>query len=388
LALVRGKNSLAMNKSILDLIPEHIRHLTGYVAGKAIKQARRESGVPVIKLASNENPLGPSPLAMEAIRRVASQVNLYPDADSVDLRRELARRHGLRPEQILLADGSLGLLDVLARTLAGPGLNCVTSERSFISYPIVTRAAGAELIAIPLRQDAYDLDAIAAAINDQTRVVFLANPNNPTGTMFDAEATEAFLRRAPDHVLVVLDEAYYDFAQYFAAQRGIAYTRSLDHVRAGRPNLLVLRTFSKAHGLAGLRLGYGCGDPELLQYFARVRNAFSVSAVAEAAGLAAIQDEVHVRRSVENNAVGAAWLTSRFVELGLRAVPTSANFVYFEIDEDADAFAQRMQSEGVIVRSLVPWGIPNGIRVTIGTPEQNEQFFAALKKVMRQAVAK
>jgi histidinol-phosphate aminotransferase len=386
--LVRGKNSLAMNKSILELIPEHIRQMTGYVAGKAIKQAQRESGKPVIKLASNENPWGPSPLAVEAIRAAASQVNLYPDNDSVDLRQELARRHDLRPEQILLADGSLGLLDVVARTLAGPGLNCVTSERSFISYPIVTRAAGAELITLPMRQDTYDLDAIASAINDKTRVVFLANPNNPTGTMFDADATDAFLRRVPDHVLVILDEAYYDFAQYFAAQRGITYTRSLDYVRAGRHNLLVLRTFSKAHGLAGLRLGYGCGNPELLQYFARVRNAFSVSAVAEAAGLAAIQDEAHIRKSVENNATAAAWFAQRFAELGLRAVPTSGNFVYFEVDENADAFAQRMQSEGVIVRSLVPWGIPNGIRVTIGTPEQNQQFLATLKKAMRQAVAK
>ena len=377
-----------MNKSILELIPEHIRQMTGYVAGKAIKQAQRESGRPVIKLASNENPLGPSPMAIEAIRTAASQVNLYPDNDSVDLRQELARRLGLRTEQILLADGSLGLLDVVARTLAGPGLNCITSERSFISYPIVTGAAGAELITLPMRQDTYDLEAIASAINDKTRVVFLANPNNPTGTMFDADATDAFLRRVPDHVLVVLDEAYYDFARYFAAQRGITYTRSLDHVRAGRPNLLVLRTFSKAHGLAGLRLGYGCGNPELLQYFNRVRNAFSVSALAEAAGLAAIRDEAHIRRSVENNAAGAAWLLDRFVELGLRAVPTSANFVYFEIDDSADAFAQRMQNEGVIVRSLVPWGIPNGIRVTIGTPHQNEKFLAALKKIMRQAVAK
>ena len=377
-----------MNKSILELIPEHIRRMTGYVAGKAIKQAQRESGAEMIKLASNENPLGPSPLAVEAIRAVASQVNLYPDNDSVDLRQELARRHDLAPQQILLTDGSLGLLDVLTRTLAGPGLNCVTSERSFISYPIVTRAAGADLVTIPTKKDAYDLDGIAAAINDRTRVVFLANPNNPTGTVFDADATDAFLRHAPDHVLVVLDEAYYDFARYFAAQRGITYTRSLDHVRAGRPNLLVLRTFSKAHGLAGLRLGYGCGNPELLQYFNRVRNAFSVSALAEAAGLAAIRDEAHIRRSVENNAAGAAWLLDRFVELGLRAVPTSANFVYFEIDDSADAFAQRMQNEGVIVRSLVPWGIPNGIRVTIGTPHQNEKFLAALKKIMRQAVAK
>jgi histidinol-phosphate aminotransferase len=204
--------------------------------------------------------------------------------------------------------------------------------------------------------------------------------------MFDAEATDAFLSRIPDHVLVVLDEAYSDFAEYFAAQRGITYSRSFEYVRALRPNVLVLRTFSKAHGLAGIRLGYGCGHPELLRYFARVRNAFSISGVAEAAGLAAIQDEAHIRKTVENNAAGAAWLMDRFAEMEIRAVPTSANFIYFTVDEDANAFAKRMQAEGVIVRSLVPCGIPKAIRVSIGTPEQNERFVLALKKVVRQAV--
>jgi histidinol-phosphate aminotransferase len=376
-----------MKKNILDLIPQHVRVLAEYVPGKPIKQAQRESGMPVTKMASNENPFGPSPLAIDAIRRAAAEVNLYPDNNASELRLALASRHDLAQENIFIADGSLGILDVLARTLLAPGLNAVSSERSFISYPIVTRAAGAEYLTVPMRQHTYDLDAIAATINDDTRVVFLANPNNPTGTMFDASAAQTFLRRVPDHVLVVLDEAYYDFAQSFAAELGITYTRSLEEVRAGRLNLLVLRTFSKAHGLAGLRIGYACGHPDLLQYFARMRNAFSVSVVAEAAALAALRDEVHIRRTVENNAVGAAWLTARLAELGVHAVPTSANFVYFELDEDADAFSRRMQSEGVIVRSLAPWGIPGGIRVTISTPEQNEQFVRAFKKVGKQAVA-
>lgn len=370
-----------MKKTILDLIPPHIRSLVGYVPGKALRQAQRESGVTMIKLASNENPFGPSPRAVEAIRAAAIEVNLYPDNDASELRLELAARHQIAPEQIFLADGSLGLLDILARTLLAPGLNCITSERSFISYPIVTQAAGGKLITQPLKNDTYDLDAIAAAINEDTRVVILANPNNPTGTMFDADATDTFLSRVPDHVLVVLDEAYSDFATYFAAQRGITYSRSMEYVRAGRKNVIVLRTFSKAHGLAGIRLGYGCGDPELFQYFGRVRNSFSVSVIAQAAGLAAIRDEGHIRRTVENNAEGAKWLLPQFAELGLRAVPTSGNFIYFEVDEDANAFAKRMQAEGVIVRSLVPWGISNGIRVTIGTPEQNELFMRALRNI-------
>jgi histidinol-phosphate aminotransferase len=372
-----------MKKNIVELIPEHIRALAGYVPGKPIRQAHRESGVAMVKMASNENPFGPSPLALEAIRAAAAEVNLYPDNDATDLRLELARRHALAPEQIFLADGSLGVLDIIARTLLAPGLNCITSERSFISYIIVTQSTGARLITTPMREHTYDLDAIAKAINDDTRVIILANPNNPTGTMFDAGQFEDFFRRVPDHVLVVLDEAYADFAESFAAQRGITYSRSMDYVRDGRLNLIVLRTFSKAHGLAGLRVGYGCGQQELLQYLARVRNSFSVSVVAEAGALAAIKDEVHIRKTVANNLAGAAWMLEHLSEIGISAVPTSTNFVYFELQEPAADFAKRMQAEGVIVRPLGPWGIRNGVRVTIGTPEQNEMFVRALKKVLQ-----
>lgn len=375
-----------MTKTVLDQIPEHIRELAGYVPGKPLRQAQLESKVTMIKLASNENPFGPSPLALEAIRKAAADVNLYPDNDATELRQALAARHQLSEDQLFIADGSLGILDVIARTLLVPGTNCISSERSFISYPVITRSIGARYVEIPMKNDAFDLNGIASAIDEQTRVVILANPNNPTGTMFDADATEAFLKRVPESVLVILDEAYSDFAEYFARQRGITYSRSFDYVRAGRMNVLVLRTFSKAHGLAGVRLGYGCGNPELLRYFARVRNSFSVSVVAEAAGLAAIRDMDHIRKTVENNAVGAAWLLERFKELGIEAVPTSANFIYFSVDEDAGAFSKRMQSEGVIVRSLVPWGAPRAVRVSIGTPEQNETFFRALKKVVRQTV--
>jgi histidinol-phosphate aminotransferase len=371
-----------MKKTVLEQIPEHIRALAGYVPGKPMRQAQLESGIPMIKLASNENPFGPSPLAIEAIGAASAAVHLYPDNDASELRAVLAERHQLTIDQIFIADGSLGILDVLARTLLVPGTNCITSERSFISYPLVTRTTGARFTQVPMRNDAYDLDAIAATIDEQTRVIFLANPNNPTGTIFDADAMDAFLARVPESVLVVLDEAYCDFAEHFARQRGVVYSRSLDYVRAGRQNLLVLRTFSKAHGLAGIRLGYACGEPELLRYFGKVRNSFSISVLAEAAGLAAIRDEAHIQRTVENNAAGAGWLMERFREMGISAVPTSANFIYFTIDEDGNAFAKRMQNEGVIVRSLVPWGIPNAIRVSIGTPEENELFVAALKKVV------
>lgn len=373
--------------NILDLIPSYIRALTAYVPGKHVRQAQRESGVAMIKMASNENPLGPSPLALEAMRAAAAEANFYPDIDATALRLALAERHRLAPEQVFVADGSTPLLHLLARMLLRPGLNCISSERSFIIYPLAVGASGGDYITVPTRNDGYDLNAIANAVNDSTRLVILANPNNPTGTMFDAEATEAFLTRMPEHVLVALDEAYSDFGEYFAQRRGTTYSRSFDYVRAGRANVMVLRTFSKAHGLAGVRLGYACGHPELLHHLGRVRSAFSISSLAEAAGLAAIRDEAHVRRTLENNAKGAAWLMERFSELGIRTVPTSANFIYFETEENADVVSQRLQAEGVIVRSLVPWGIPNGIRVTIGRPEQNERFVDALKKAVRQPAA-
>jgi len=373
--------------TILDLIPEHIRNLGVYVPGKPIRQAQRESGVAMIKMASNENPLGPSPLAVQAMQAAETNANFYPDTDATDLRLALAARHNLRSEQVFVADGSTPLLHLLALMFLRPGLNCISSERSFIIYPIAVGASGGQYITVPTTNDGYDLDRIASTINDNTRLVFLANPNNPTGSMFDADATEAFLSKVPDHVLVVLDEAYSDFAAYFAVARGITWSRSFEYVRSGRVNLVVLRTFSKAYGLAGVRLGYACGHPDLLRHIARVRRSFSISALAEAAGLAAIRDDDHVRRTLENNAAGAAWLTERFKELGIRALPTSANFIYFETEENADVVSKLMQKEGVIVRSLVPWGIPKGIRVTIGTPEHNERFLQALKKAIGQTVA-
>lgn len=374
--------------TILDLIPSYIRTVSAYVPGKPIKRAQQESGLAMIKMASNENPLGPSPLALEAMRAAAAEANLYPDMDANELRTALAMRHKLTAEQVFVADGSTPLLHILAQTFLRPGLNCISSERSFIIYPIAVGASGGEYRTIPTRNDGYDLDAIAGAIDDKTRVVILANPNNPTGTMFDAATTEAFLRRVPEHVLVVLDEAYSDFAQYFADLRHISWSQSFDYVRAGRVNVVVLRTFSKAYGLAGVRLGYACGHPELLRHLARVRSSFSISVLAEAAGLAAIRDEAHVRRTMENNAAGAAWLQQRLSELGVRSIPTSTNFIYFEVEENADVVSQRIQAEGVIVRSLVPWGIDNAIRVTIGTPERNERFMQALKKAVAQTVAR
>jgi len=370
-------------KKIFDFVPEHIRALSGYVPGKPVRQAERESGIRCIKMASNENPFGPSPLAVAAIRQVAEGVNFYPDNDANELRRLLAERHGVQPEQILITDGSTALIDIIARTLLAPGLNAVTSERSFIVYPIVTRSSGGRLIEVPMRDDRFDLEGILAAVTSETRVIYIANPNNPTGTMFYADALDKFVDSVPERVMVVLDEAYSDYAEFYARRNQRTYSRSVDYVRQGRQNVIVLRTFSKAHGLAGLRVGYGVGDPQMLRYFAQVRTAFSVSVVAEAGAVAAMRDDAHIRLSVERNAEEVDYLTPQLREMGFRVVPTCANFIYLEALEDAPKLAQRIQNEGCIVRNLAPWGIPNGLRISVGTPDQNRILVNAITRALR-----
>src|SRR6185312_12038679 len=367
-------------KKISDFVPEHILALSSYVPGKPLRQAARESGIRCIKMASNENPFGPSPLAIAAIRQAAGSTNFYPDNDANDLRLVLAEHHAVQPEQILITDGSTALIDIIARTLLAPGLNAVTSRRSFVVYAIVTRASGGKLVEVPMRDDCFDLDAIRNAITPETRIVYIANPNNPTGTMFYADELDRFVAGMPEHVMVVLDEAYSDYAEFYARHAGKTYSRSIEYVKQRRQNVIVLRTFSKAHGLAGLRVGYGIGDPQMLRCFAQVRTAFSVSGLAEAGAIAALKDQAHVRLSVERNAEGVAYLTPRLEQMGFRVAPTTTNFIYLETQEDPAELGRRIQNEGCIVRSLVPWGIPNGLRISVGTPEQNRTLIDAISK--------
>jgi histidinol-phosphate aminotransferase len=368
------------------LVPQHVRALGGYVPGKPIHEAERESGVRCIKMASNENPFGPSSLAVEAMRRAAGDANLYPDNEVTSLRQRLAKLHGVGTENVLVTAGSTSFLTIIGRTLLAPGLNAVTSERSFIIYPIATEAAGGRLITVAMRGDTFDLDRILAAINSETRIVFIANPNNPTGTLLAPAQLDAFMRQVPEQVCVVLDEAYCDFAQFCARQRGVEYSHSMQYVHEGR-NVVVLRTFSKAHGLAGVRIGYGIALAEQISYFARMRTVFSVTRTAEAAALAAIGDEQHIRKTLENNSAGVEYLSGKIGEMGLRVVPTWANFLYVEAGEDAAALGKRMQDAGVIIRPLTgKWGAPKAIRITVGTPEQNQRCVTVLKKVVGKTV--
>ncbi len=363
------------------LVPAWVHTLTTYKPGKPVRQAELESGVRCIKMASNENPFGPSPLAIEAIKAATSEVNYYPDNNVTELTARLAELHELEREQVLVTAGSTGFLDILARTLLGPGLNAVTSKHSFISYPIITRATGAQFIEVPTLHDGYDLERILEAVDVRTRVVYIANPNNPTGTVLDASAIDHFLDRLPSHVITVLDEAYCDYASYFAAERGLDYSHALDYVRHERP-VVVLRTFSKAHGLAGLRVGYGLGPAELMGYFARMKPAFMVSSLGEAAALAALADADHIQRAVETNAIGAKLLTEALTEAGIRVTPTWANFLFCRVGDEAGSLCQKLQGHGIIVRHMSGgWSAPDAFRLTVGTPEHNEQFLDALKRV-------
>ncbi len=304
----------------------------------------------------------------------------YPDDDASALRCRLAELHDVNTEQILVTGGLTEFLGMLARTFLANGSNAVTSERSFIVYRIATQAANARLIEVPMLRDSFDLRGIAAAVNQDTRIIFLANPNNPTGTVVTADEVDQLLDKIPKHVVVVLDEAYYEFAADFATKRGVSYSRSHDYVRAGR-NVVVLRTFSKVHGLAGVRVGYGIAPAKLMEHISRQRALYCVSNLAQAGALAALDDEGHIRKAVKNNTDQSERLISALSELGYATPVPWANFLYCELNRNATTFAQRLQHEGIAVRSLEQWGAPQAIRITIGTPEQNDALLRALQKL-------
>ena len=354
-----------------DLVTESARS-----AGPNAKTTPDQSSG-LIKLNANESVYGPSPKALAAMRAALQNTHLYPDNDSPALREKLAQKHGVEPQQIVVGNGTTALLGVIARTLLQSGRNAVTSACSFISYPAVTQTACAQLIEVPLLDRGFDLDAILKAIDADTRIAFLANPNNPTGSFLDAASVDRFLAKVPRHVIVVLDEAYFDYAQYFARKRGLEYSHALDYVRENR-NVLVLRTFSKAHGLAGVRVGYVMGPAELISYIAQLQEVFALSTIAQAAALAAIDDEDHIQNALRSNAEQAEWMELKLRDLKYDVLRSWTNFIAIEVGEDSREFARRLRKQGVLVRPLRAWGAPTSIRVTLGTPEQNQLFVEAL----------
>jgi histidinol-phosphate aminotransferase len=357
-----------------SLVIPSIEALVPYEGGKPVEELARELGVTdAIKLASNENPLGPSPLALEAARQALGNVHRYPDGAAYALRNAIARFHGVRLDEVLQGAGSNELLDLVVRTFATPAHHIVFGEPAFVVYRIASLAGGVPFTAVPLKNQVHDLPAMAAAVKPETRVLFVANPNNPTGTHVGRAAVEELLRSVPPEVVIVMDEAYFEYAD------APDYPNSLS-LRHLRERLLVLRTFSKAYGLAGLRVGYAIGPANLIDYMNRVRAPFNTTLPAQAAAIAALDDQAHVQRSREANTIERARLTRELVAMGLEVAPSQANFVLVDVGRPARVVYDRLLERGVIVR---PFGnMPTSLRVTCGLPHENDRFLTALAQVL------
>jgi histidinol-phosphate aminotransferase len=372
-----------MAHTIADLIPEYIRGLPAYIPGRPIEEVERELKIHAIKLASNENPLGPSPKAVEAVKNAVAESNRYPDGGTHLLRAKLARLHGVALDQILMGLGSSEIIDLTARILLSRGKTGVTSHGSYAPFSLAIRASGAELVRVPQQEFAFDLQVIADAVaaNRETRLVYLANPNNPTGTSFGAAEFQEFLRRVPADVLVVLDEAYIHYADRSDMPDSV-------HLFREHRNLLIMRTFSKVYGLAGLRVGYGIGDTPVLDAMNKLRTPFNLTGVSQAAAMAALDDAEHVSRSIQENAAERARLTQGLTELGLRPVRSHTNFIFIDIGLEAQELCDELLHEGVIVRPLGWMGFPEAMRVSVGIREENDKLLAVMSRLLAKRTRK
>jgi histidinol-phosphate aminotransferase len=357
--------------------PQHgLDHLKPYVPGTPIEEVQRKYGLKhVIKLASNENPLGTSPKAVDAIREALPRLNYYPDSECHDLRVALGEYHHVDPEQIVVGNGADGIITQICMAYLDQDSEVIVSQSSFPVYDIFTHIMRARLIKTPLRDYRLDLPAMAAAITGQTKLVFVCNPNNPTGTIVTAAEVEAFMSRVPDSVLVVFDEAYYELVD------SDDYPDTVEYLRQGRENVIIMRTFSKVYGLAGIRLGYAIGLPGVLAPLNRAKESFAVNLLAQAAGVAALQDQDFMRRTVEANRASRQWLYGQFDRLGLFYVPSHTNFVLVRVGPQAAEVQQALLRRGVIVRPCGGYDLSDFLRVTVGTPEQDARFVEALGAV-------
>lgn len=365
--------------SIAEHAPAHIRAISPYQPGRPIEEVAREQGLSpdaIIKLASNENPLGMSEAAREAIFRTVTDSTRYPDGNGFALKTALCRRYGVQMENLILGNGSNDLLEIAADAFLTPGAATVYSQYSFAVYALATQAAGATGIVVPAQNYGHDLDAMLAAIDANTRIVFLANPNNPTGTFLPGAALEQFIAHVPRDVLVILDEAYTEYLADEQRYDSIGWLARFEH-------LLVLRTFSKAYGLAGLRVGYGIGAPAVIDLMNRVRQPFNVSTIALAAAEAALGDTAFLRASAELNRRGMAQYTQAFARLGLRWLPSCGNFLTVEVG-DAAAVNAALLRQGIIVRPIANYGLPEWLRISIGTEAENAACIAALERALHR----
>ncbi|WOD19194.1 histidinol-phosphate transaminase [Paraburkholderia kirstenboschensis] len=361
--------------------PSYVRAIAPYIAGKPISEVAREFGLNeanIVKLASNENPLGMPESAKRAMAQAASELGRYPDANAFELKAALSERYGVPSDWITLGNGSNDILEIAAHAFVEKGQSIIYAQYSFAVYALATQGLGARAIVVPAVKYGHDLDAMLAAIADDTRLIFVANPNNPTGTFIEGSKLEAFLDKVPRNVAVVLDEAY---TEYLPAEKRYD---SIEWVRR-YPNLLVSRTFSKAFGLAGLRVGFAIAQPELTDLLNRLRQPFNVNTLAQAAAIAALNDQAFLEKSAALNAQGYRRLTEAFEKLGLEYVPSDGNFVLVRVGNDEAAGTRvniELLKQGVIVRPVGNYGLPQWLRVTIGLPEENEAFIAALEKTL------
>ena len=358
---------------ILEALNPALSTLPTYQPGRPIEEVAREHNLPVesiIKLASNENPLGPSPKAVAAMRAVLDDLHLYPDGNAFYLKRKLAARLGVEPANLVLGNGSNEIIEFVGHAFMRPGVDIVVSEYCFAIYPIVARMFGAGIITVQASGLGHDLGAMLEAISPKTRVLFVANPNNPSGTLAPKEQVLELVDRVPDNVLLVMDEAYIEFLD--------DAPDLIETVRSGRkPNLLLMRTFSKIYGLAGLRLGYGIGHPSLISAMEKIRQPFNINAIVQAGALAALDDVEHLDRTRRINAEGLAFFSEEFRRLGLVFVPSAANFVLVKVGDGQKVF-ERMQKQGVITRPMGGYRLPEWIRISIGTREENRRCLDVL----------
>jgi histidinol-phosphate aminotransferase len=366
--------------SIWDTANPQLRDLAVYEPGKPIEETARELGADaskIIKLASNENPLGPSPKALAAMRGTLKSANLYPDGGGYYLREALAAKLDLTREHIILGSGSNEIIEFLGHAFLNRGADVITSEHAFIAYKLVAAVFGARTIEVPSPDLHHDLDAIIAAITAKTRLIFIANPNNPTGTLAGQDEIDQFIERVPENVIVVFDEAYFEYLD--------DPPDTLRFVRAGR-NVVVLRTFSKIQGLASLRIGYGIARPELIQVLQKTRQPFNVNGIAQAAALAGLADDEHRRETKRITDEGRTYLQEQFRAMNLQFVPSAANFVLVKVGDGAKTFRKLLERQ-IIVRALKGYNLPEWIRISVGTMEQNRRCIAALRDVLNSPSA-
>jgi len=353
-------------------VSENIKNITPYKPGKPIEELERELGISgSIKLASNENPLGPSPKAVTAIKKAVAVLNRYPDGSGYYLSQALAKKYDVDISQLILGNGSNELIELVVRTFVQPGDEVISADPSFVVYKMITQAAGGTNVIVPLKDNRHDLDAMADRITEKTKIIFIANPNNPTGTMNTTAEMDRLMNHAPDHVIVAVDEAYYEYVTR------ADYPDSLDYLKAAK-NVLALRTFSKIYGLAGLRIGYGITTPEIAEPMNKVRQPFNTNSLGQIGALAALADRKHVERSIAINSEGKQFLYQSFDRLGISYLPTETNFILFEAPIGGPELYDTLLKTGVIIR---PMG-GKKLRVTIGLPDENKRFVNELEKVI------